>query len=303
MSEHTPKYFHFIFGLQPKRQRLHLIHYLCLESCIRVNNPDKVYLYYHREPCGRYWELIKEKLTLVQVDLASEVLRFRYDDKFIRNNFLYAHHSDFIRVEQINKTGGVYADLDTLFVQALPETLYQKPFVMGMEPPVHCQSSGRLRSSLCNALMIGSANSEFGRHYRNSMAAALDGSWSNHSCFLAHELSQKYPELIHVEPSTSFYKHIWTAEGLNTLLLGCDRDFHGVYSMHLWAHLWWSKRRKDFTSFHAGDMTEEFIRTVDTTYTIVARNFLPPAQKHWFFASVRRQPNRQTNLFRTEKSE
>ena len=60
------------------------------------------------------------------------------------------------------------------------------------------------------------------------------------------------------------------------LLQGCDPDFHGVYSMHLWAHLWWSEKNTDFSLFHAGMLTEKYVRTVDTTYNVVARRFLPP---------------------------
>jgi hypothetical protein len=32
--------------------------------------------------------------------------------------------------------------------------------------------------------------------------------------------------------------------------------------------------RTDFTAFHAGLLTEDYIRNVDTTYNIVARRFL-----------------------------
>ena len=289
-----PRIFHFIFGLQTKPQQLHLIHYLCLQSCFAVNRPEKVFFYCHREPVGRYWSLIKHRLEIVFVELAPEVLACNYGDRFIADNFLYAHHSDFLRVECLNRHGGVYADLDTLFVNEMPEYLYQKPFVLGVEPPVLDRSTGEFFPSICNAVMMSEKGSEFGRRLRESMPQALDGTWSNHSCLLAYRLSREMPEDLHVEPERSFYKHRSTPDGINTLLLGCDTDMHGVYSMHLWAHLWWSRWRRDFSKFHAGKMTESFIRSADTTYTLAARRFLPPVEKRFFgFAKTRPSLERQ----------
>ncbi|MEK7672190.1 MAG: hypothetical protein AAB344_08225, partial [Bacteroidota bacterium] len=62
---------------------------------------------------------------------------------------------------------------------------------------------------------------------------------------------------------------------------GCDTNYDGILSMHLWSSLWWSRWRRDFSSFHAGKLTEEYIRKVDTTYNLVARKFLPDKKKTW----------------------
>jgi hypothetical protein len=45
--------------------------------------------------------------------------------------------------------------------------------------------------------------------------------------------------------------------------------------VHLWAHLWWRADRCDFSSVHAGLLTAEYIRSVDTTYNRLARPYLP----------------------------
>jgi hypothetical protein len=84
---------------------------------------------------------------------------------------------------------------------------------------------------------------------------------------------------------------MWTIEGIETLLRGCDRDVEGVVSFHLWSHLWWSRRRKDFSSFHAGLLTEDYVRSVDSTYNLVARRFLPPPRRKyaWFSWLSRRE--------------
>jgi hypothetical protein len=47
-----------------------------------------------------------------------------------------------------------------------------------------------------------------------------------------------------------------------------------VYSLHLWAHLWWDAWRTDFSTLHAAQITAQHIRNVDTTYNLLARQFL-----------------------------
>jgi hypothetical protein len=107
------------------------------------------------------------------------------------------------------------------------------------------------------------------------MAEAFDGSWSRHSTLLPEELSRELPGQVHIESRRSFYRHVWTREGLADLFERRVDDLDGVYSMHLWAHLWWSRRRRDFSSFHAGLLDEAYVRGADTTYAIAARRFLP----------------------------
>jgi hypothetical protein len=47
-----------------------------------------------------------------------------------------------------------------------------------------------------------------------------------------------------------------------------------VYSLHLWAHLWWDAWRTDFTTLHADALDEDYLRTMNTTYAVLARRFL-----------------------------
>lgn len=285
MNKKIPNIFHFVFGLKKQTEPFHLSHYLCIESCIQVNNPEKVFLYYHYEPFGHYWDLIKDKLELVKVDLVPAVSNFNYQDKFISNNFLYAHHSDFIRIEKLIEKGGIYADIDTLFVNPIPASLFEKTAVMGWEDSVYCHRTKKPQPSVCNALIMMEQGAEFGEKYLNQMSSELDGSWSNHSCFLAYKISEQNPDLVHLEPKRSFYKHPCTPEGLETLFRGLDEDFKDIYSIHMWSHLWWSRSRKDFSTFHAGKLTEKFIQTVDTTYNIVARKFLPESTSAFYRSS------------------
>jgi hypothetical protein len=108
------------------------------------------------------------------------------------------------------------------------------------------------------------------------MATAYDGTWSNHSTLLPQRLADRFPDEIHVAPEPSFYAFPASSEGLTSLLEDHRPIPPHAYSVHLWAHLWWSEMRADFTPFHAGQVTEDHVRNVDTTFNVAARSFLPP---------------------------
>jgi len=268
-----PNDFHFVFGLKRQTEPFHLVYYLCLRSCIETHQPDNIFFYYRHKPHGRYWDLIANQLTLRKVDLVDHVSRFTYKNRQVKK-YNYAHHADFIRLEKLYEQGGVYADMDTLFVDRIPETLYSKPFVIGREDEV-AGPDGKLRASLCNAFLMAEKGSLFAADWLSEMSGAFDGTWSNHSTILPDKLSREHPDWVHIEPQRTFYKHMWTPEGINRLFVEVDTDTTGVVSFHLWNHLWWSRWRRDFTKFHAGKMTEKNIRTVDTTYNLIARKYLP----------------------------
>ncbi len=269
-----PNQFIFVYGLRPEKEPLHLVHYLCLRSCIEVNQPDRVILCSPEEPEGYYWQLLRLEVEWVKVDLVPLVSKMVYADTGI-NPYRYAHHSDFIRLQQLLALGGVYADLDTLFVNAIPSELFHQPTVLGRERDIADPRTGEAVSSLCNALIMSPPDGAFCRRWYNAMAGAFDGTWSNHSTLLPMRLAKQHPNEIHVEREQTFYYFPPTVAGISQLFDGTVNIPEDTYSIHLWAHLWWSDLRVDFTAFDAGMITEEYVRTVDTTYTLAARPFLP----------------------------
>ncbi|HUF39741.1 MAG TPA: FkbM family methyltransferase [Anaerolineales bacterium] len=273
-----PNLFHFIFGLKKQSEAFHLAHYLCIESCLQVNQPDAVYFYYYYEPFGKYWELIRPKIIPVRVDLVPFVSRYKYSDLSLRK-FRYAHQSDFIRLEKLVEHGGVYADIDTIFINKLPARLFEQSTVLGREPDIIDTKTGQLTPSLCNAFIMAEKQAGFAATWLARMEETFDGSWSNHSTLLPMRLSSEIPDQVHIEPVRSFYLHPPSREGIHNLFTNFVQDTEGVYSFHLWAHLWWSETRIDFSTFHAGLLTEDYIRNKDTTYSLVARQFLPKPKK------------------------
>ncbi|MFO0745689.1 MAG: glycosyltransferase [Myxococcota bacterium] len=269
-----PRLFHFVW-LRPAREPLPLPWYLALESCFAVNRPEKVSVYVLEEPVGELWERLRPRLDVVRAELAPEVERVPDDSPLKR--FRWAHHADFVRLDKLFAHGGVYADLDTLFVHPIPDALFEQSFVIGHEAPV----GDPPQPSLSNCLMLAEPGAPFIALWRAQMGGAFDGaSWTAHSCELVTRLAAEHPDLVHVEPMRTFSAVEHTIDGVRRLVTGLDPDLArglpGVASVHLCAHTWWDWDVVWRTSFFGALLTPDFIRAVDTTYTVLARPYLPP---------------------------
>lgn len=272
-----PRVAHFVFGLEEQREPFQFLHYLSIESCRRVLEPERIYFHHKHLPWGPWWERIRPHLILVDVDETAEVLATDYSAGKVPSRYRYAHHADFIRLDALIEHGGVYADIDTVFVNRLRDELFEMPFVIGREPPVRDERTGEQRPSLCNALLMAEPQSVFARTWRDRMGAALDGSWSNHSGFLSDELSRLMPDAVHVEPETTFFAFPPTRAGLARLLEERHAVPASTASIHLWAHLWWEPGRRDFSEAQASWFEPSRLLRAHTTLADVARPYLPGA--------------------------
>ena len=268
-----PRLAHFVFGLARQDEPFHLVHYLALASCIAVAAPEEVHVHYHHLPYGFYWDLIRPYVVLHQVGTVDQVTEFRYDP--FTERYAYAHHADFLRLDVLARWGGLYADIDTLFLEPVPEHYWRAPAVIGREADVLAPGSDGPRGSLSNALLMSGPGGAFVDAWRARMAQAFDGSWSAHSCLLAHDLALDLPHEVLVAPRRVFHAFEPTNAGLRRLLVDPPTGVEGISSVHLMAHLWWEDSRRDFLDLHARMIDERWIRDVDTTYGLAARPFLP----------------------------
>ncbi len=278
----TPREFHFVFGLRAQTEPMHALHYACLESCRQVNRPRAIHFHYRNEPHGPLWERIRPHLTLHRLDgPPHDYDAARYaatpEGRFIAHMGLgYAHEADFVRLDALIEHGGVYADMDTLFVRPYPDEWYAHEFAIGEEPGV-IADDGLMKPSLCNAVMFAQAGSHFARAWRERMGRAFDGTWSRHSCQEAARLWGERPDTLRVLPEECFYSFPCTPTGLKALLVDNMPVPDAAHSVHLWAHLWWARDRTDFSEVHAGQLDLDTMRETDTTLTLLARRFLPLA--------------------------
>jgi hypothetical protein len=270
-----PKIVHYVFGMREQVTPFHLLHYLAIESCRQTIQPERIYLYCDHLPYGLFWDMIRPHLTLVRVPPAQEVASAVYDGTLVPERYRYAHHADVIRLDALIDHGGIYADIDTLFLRPIPDELYNRPFVLSREAPVMDELSGERRRSLCNAVMMGEPGALFAREWRARIGAALNGTWSNHSCLLAQTLSEQFATAVHVEPPESFLGIPLSVTAIRALLEGGELDVGRSYSVHLWQHVWWDLERTDFSKVHAGDLTLQRLRDGNTPLCRMVRPFLP----------------------------
>jgi len=264
-----PNVFHFVFGLREQTEPFHLMYYLCLASCLEVNRPDAVHFHFRHEPHGEWWERIKPRLVLRALEPDAALQDYRYEDPAVAP-FRYAHLADFARLRILLAEGGIYADIDTLFVRPFPRSWLSRQFVLGEE-----KSPRPDAGSLCNAWIASAPGAAFCRIWLDGMADAFDGSWSNHSTLLPYRLARQHPELIDVEPEAAFYALDHSPRGIAGLFLRDVALPEKAYSLHLWNHLWVDPRRRDFSHFHGGRLTVDYVAYAPTTYARVARRFLP----------------------------
>ena len=271
--------FHFIFGLREQTEPFHLLHYLCLASCAAVNAPDAIHFHYRHEPFGPRWERIKPHLQLHRVgDRVAGYAPERYRDSdegrtIEKLGLGYAHESDFLRLDILLEHGGVYADMDSLFVRRYPDAWFGREFAIG-EEHAPLMPGRTLQPSLCNAVLFSQPGARFARQWRKRMSDAFDGRWSEHSCLEAARIWRQMPNAVHVLPTDYFYRYGSTVAGLQTLLEESDVDHADLYSIHLWAHLWWDAARTDFSQVHADQINEAWIRERDCTLARLARPYL-----------------------------
>jgi hypothetical protein len=267
-----PRLAHFVFGLDPRDEPFHLVHYLALASCLAVVQPDELHLHCHNLPYGLYWDLIRPRVQLHRIEPVPEIAAFDYDPFSAR--FAYAHHADFVRLDVLARWGGLYADIDTLFLAPLPDKWWSAPAVIGREADV-ADPAGRIRPSLSNAVVMSQAGGAFVEAWRERTPAAFDGSWSGHSCLLADELAAQMPSEVLVTPQRVFHAFEPTASGLRRLLVDPPTSVQGITAVHVMAHLWWEESRRDFLDLHARMINEHWVREVSTVYGVAARRFLP----------------------------
>jgi hypothetical protein len=273
--------FHFIFGLRPQSEPFHLVYFLSLESC-RQLHPNAVINFHYRElPWGPWWERIAPYLQLRPI--TGPVAGFdpaRYQNtsegrSIAQAGHTYAHEADFLRLQILLAEGGCYADIDTLFVRPYPQRFFEHEFAIG-EETAFTDERGLLRPSLCNAVMFARPGARYVAAWLQHMGEVFDGTWNRHSCFAAARLWEEMPESVTLLPRPYFYRYGWTRREIATLFEQLDdRPHDDLYSIHLWAHLWWSETRRDFTDFHAGLVTPEYLRQAETTFAVLARRFLP----------------------------
>lgn len=247
-----PRHIYFTFGLTPDfdNKPFSLVHYLAIRSAKEVNPDYDITLHYYHEPSGIWWESVKGFCQLVKYKPLETIFGNPLEHP--------AYKADIFRLQMMNQNGGIYLDIDTICINSF-DGLLNNEFVMAKEVV-----NGKILG-LCNAVLMAIPNSKFGtlwmEEYRKNYAAP----WGDMQVRRPYQVFLDNPSTITVLPSDAFFKYDWTPAGLVKVHEEVN-PMTGAYALHLWEQM-------SFNKYLRG-LTPEYIRNIDTTYTLLARPFV-----------------------------
>ncbi|CAO3685024.1 unnamed protein product [Rhizopus microsporus] len=250
MGHRIPKIVHFVYGLRDPEPTLDLIHYLAIKSAHDVLKPEKIMFHYHHLPVGDNFERARPMLTLNKVPLIQKV--------FDRPVSHYAHRADVVRLEVLEKYGGIYVDLDLISLKPV-DHLLNKEFIMAQEGV-----DGSV--GLCNAMIMARPHSRFIQRWYATYATFDSSDWNYHSVVLPGKLAPFFPNEVTVLNYTSYFWPLWDSAGLRTLFLEKSYDF----SANLGTHIWESAANKNLMK----DVNEKVMMEIDNSLYCRLRPFL-----------------------------
>ncbi len=178
-----PKIIHFInIGSRP----FSFIHFLAIYTAWKVNPSATIYMHMTDEPLGEWWQKAKPLCTINNVDRIESVFGNPISNP--------AHMADVIRLNMLEKFGGIYLDLDVVCINPF-DALLENDFVMGVEPD----------SGLCNAVILADQNSAFLNRWKDNYRNFDTKRWNYHSVILPWKMSQEMSDQIRILDKYSFF--------------------------------------------------------------------------------------------------
>ena len=237
-----PKLVHIVWFNQTNRTELRFHHLMTLLSVTRFIKPRTIIFHGDSMPTGKWWDYFiqKSNTTSTKVKHSPATAPTEIFGHPIK---VYEHQTDIVRHEILLKYGGIYTDLDVIFVKSL-DSLLCYDMVMGEE----------LKGWLTNGIMLAKRQAPFLKEwYRAYKKNFNDYVWNLNSVVLPGMIWKIHPEMIHVEHN-SMNHPTWESSGMQQLYGEGDLyDWSNNYCVHLWY------RKYDI------DLDPETIKPLNTT--------------------------------------
>ncbi|KAI1474055.1 glycosyltransferase family 32 protein [Daldinia eschscholtzii] len=287
--EPIPNHVHFIYGLsnpynKPSVGTFDFLCYLAIRSAIVGMKAEKISLHYtyladppspepNASPLSNPWiRLLKDDISLVYHS-PEEIAALKSSPDA---TWQAAHVSDILRLKLLQEQGGIYMDMDAFGFRPFT-TLLNSPrdIILGHE--------GGNRGGLCNAIMVARKNSSFiARWLREYNGADLSKEWNYHSVVLPKELELEHPDEVCTLAPNAFFWPTWTWNHIEFMhkqlssdearkwAAEIDKNGGSLYedqlAYHAWSQMAWER--------HLSKLTPEIVRTRDTRFNILVRDFL-----------------------------
>lgn len=256
-GDRVPPFFHFFHGFHDchRAADFPFYAYIAIRSALHFNPGWIAFLYCPTEPTGPNWERIKSQVDLKIVGPFDYFRRSRL--------FRGDHKADALRLNVINRIGGICLDTDTITQRSF-EDLRSVDFCMGV------QAAGWTSPpTLNNAVMIGRASAGFStrwlRYYDGFRSIGQDGLGEYYSFTLPTRLMQEFPETISVLGYRAFFYPLWYTAG-DVLFLDSGQKYRSALSEAYCFNLWSKKTGKALAS-----VNDDFIRNSRSIYAEIAR--------------------------------
>lgn len=138
-------------------QPFSLHNYITLKSCLDTQEPSEINIFINGpEPENNYWNKIKTHVNVIKYNFITEV-----DGKKIPKP---SHVADIARAEIVYKYGGIYCDIDTLFLNKIPDEIFNTNKCLFEIEPLSTTSKEQLMSSV----LMAPKNHPFLEYYLNN---------------------------------------------------------------------------------------------------------------------------------------
>ena len=165
--------------------------YLGALSVLHVLKVDRVFI--HGEtPTGKYWDTIRRNDRVKVI--------YRYPDTYVFDQRVsnVAHKSDVWRFDIMNKYGGLYLDVDVIFVKPLSDRLRAYDAVLNTAN-IYGNKIHGYPNILQNGVLLGKPGSRFWSECLKTMRKYIDKRWIWNSCYLPYKVKERYPKALLID--------------------------------------------------------------------------------------------------------
>lgn len=263
-----PDVVHFVLvSNDGQRSELSYAHFLSIKTALARMNASAIKLHtFDLDTDNEWWRQVQDRVTLVRMD-RDEIVP---PHGLLLSELSLAHQADVIRLDIIQREGGIYLDLDVYTL---------KPFtdLLGNERDMLLGHEGANRYGLCNAVIIARPDSDFIALWRDSYKTFNPKKWNEHSVLKPKQLQVAHPSLVCPLAPTVFFWPFWEKWNVaymhdpigpaEAAELRANMTAYGgsMYEDQLAYHSW---AGKDYLS----KLTPESVLTTDTRFNILMRD-------------------------------
>lgn len=193
-------------------------HFIAVKSAFLVQKPDKIYFWVNEEIDNFWWKACLKYVEVMKITVPRFINGVRIDSN--------QHKADVMRINILNRFGGVYFDMDLLSLRSVWELKREgRRIVMARE----CENK------ICNCFIMAEVGTgmigRWIREYETKYGKVEDW-WGGLSVCMPHELSLEFGEEIEVVERRvvmPFMYNDWRFFEENG-----EVDLEGCYCVHLW---------------------------------------------------------------------